>query len=121
MSERLENLDQIVSAIRSWGHARNIPDGSTPERQFLKLVSEVGELGDKGIGKGNLDEVKDGIGDALVVLVMIATQYNLTLTECALHAYNEIKDRRGVMYNGLFIKESDPEYPRIYEKLFGDW
>lgn len=32
-------------------------------------------------------------------------------------AYNEIKDRKGVMYNGAFIKEADPRYADAVAEL----
>lgn len=37
----------------------------------------------------------------------IATAYGFTLNECLEHAYNEIKDRKGQMIDGVFIKEQD--------------
>ena len=39
--------------------------------------------------------------------------YDLTLEQCVEHAYNEIKDRKGIMYNGTFIKESDARYKEL--------
>lgn len=33
--------------------------------------------------------------------------YGFTLLECLEHSYNEIKDRKGQMVKGVFIKESD--------------
>ena len=35
----------------------------------------------------------------------IANSYDLTLKECVEYAYNEIKDRKGEMKNGLWVKE----------------
>jgi NTP pyrophosphatase (non-canonical NTP hydrolase) len=71
----------------------------------LKLVSEVGELADN-IAKGR--DVKDDIGDCLVVLNNLAAMSGTTLNACLQVAYDDIKDRRGVMnHNGIFIKEAD--------------
>lgn len=47
----------------------------------------------------------------------IALQVGSTLEECLQIAYNDIKDRKGVVYNGLFIKESDPAYKDALIKL----
>jgi len=41
----------------------------------------------------------------MVVLAIIARQHNLTVTECLEHAYNDIKDRKGQMIDGVFVKE----------------
>jgi hypothetical protein len=36
---------------------------------------------------------------------VIATKLDLHLSVCASHAYHEIKDRKGRMENGQFVKE----------------
>jgi hypothetical protein len=43
----------------------------------------------------------------MVVLINIATRNNLTITECLDAAYNDIKDRKGKMIDGVFVKEAD--------------
>ena len=50
-------------------------------------------------------------------LEKVAKHYDLTLQECVEHSYNEIKDRKGVMYNGQFVKSTDSQYESILEKL----
>ena len=92
--------------IRNWAHARNIIKGATPQSQFVKLIEEVGELA-SGIGKGRKDEVVDGIGDAVVVLTILAAQHDVSIEQCIECAWNEIKNRKGVMRNGTFVKEAD--------------
>lgn len=37
----------------------------------------------------------------------IALYFGYTLEECVQIAYNDIKDRKGIMQNGVFIKEGD--------------
>jgi hypothetical protein len=43
----------------------------------------------------------------MVVLINIMTRNGLTMEECLSVAYNDIKDRKGMMVDGVFIKESD--------------
>ena len=62
----------------------------------------MGELSDN-ICKGN--DVADDIGDMIVVLINIAERNNLTIEECLEVAYNDIKDRKGKMVDGVFVKE----------------
>lgn len=38
---------------------------------------------------------------------MIAMQLGLKFDDCLDYAYNEIKDRKGKLINGMFVKESD--------------
>lgn len=42
-----------------------------------------------------------------VLLFLISSQCYLNLTDCVQHAYNQIKDRKGKMIDGVFVKEDD--------------
>lgn len=92
--------------IRQWANDRNIINGATMQAQFVKLIEEIGELA-QGIAKGRPDAIEDGIGDAVVVLTILAAQHGVTIEDCIEIAWNEIKDRKGRMVNGTFLKESD--------------
>ena len=92
--------------IAKWASERNLVEGSDPYRQLTKLLEEVGELA-SGVAKGNRDKVVDSIGDAVVVLTILAEQYDVNIEDCIDVAWNEIKDRKGKMVNGIFVKESD--------------
>ena len=46
----------------------------------------------------------------LNILNAIARNHKTTLEECVQIAYDDIKNRRGILMNGVFIKESDPAY-----------
>jgi len=92
--------------IRSWAHDRNLIHGGTKQAQMLKGVEELGEIA-AAVARGNVEGVKDGIGDVVVVLTILAAQYDVSIEDCIDHAYNEIKDRKGRMVDGCFIKEGD--------------
>jgi NTP pyrophosphatase (non-canonical NTP hydrolase) len=94
-------------AVEDWAEARNIIHGSTPAAQVLKLTEEMGELAGAIAKDKSMDEVADALGDILVVLTIIARQKRLDLAKCFKGAYDEIKDRKGKMIKGVFIKESD--------------
>ena len=100
------STQEVAAKIESWAKDRNLVQGSTVQAQLNKLVEEIGELA-KGINKHSHIKVLDGIGDAAVVLVIMAAQMGVTLEDCMELAYNEIKDRKGKMINGIFVKESD--------------
>ena len=88
--------------VEQWAKDRNLVEGSTPKDQFHKLIQECAELSES-LCKGK--DAKDDIGDILVVLIIIAKQLDLCIIECLAHAYDEIKDRKGKMREGVFIKE----------------
>ena len=96
--------EKYEELIRQWHQDRNLIDGSTDKDQYLKLIQEAGELSDS-ICKGK--DIRDDVGDMLVVLINILTRNNLTLSECLAVAYDDIKDRKGKMVDGIFIKEGD--------------
>jgi len=92
--------------IRQWAEARNLIQGSTPHHQMVKLAEEMGELA-HGVARNSRDEIIDAIGDMVVVLTIIANQYTWNIEDCIAHAYEQIKDRKGRMINGVFVKEND--------------
>lgn len=92
--------------IRGWAHQRNLIIGSTPEKQMVKLIEEVGELA-AGVARNDGAKIMDGIGDAVVVLTILAEQHGVKIESCIQMAYDEIKDRKGKMVNGVFVKEAD--------------
>lgn len=99
------NLIQLTQNIKQWAIARNLHIAD-PNKQFLKLIEETGELAES-MAKGKEFEKKDSLGDMYVVMVILSMQMNIDIKECIKLAYNEIKDRRGKMIDGVFVKESD--------------
>ena len=166
-------MKELILKVEQWAQDRNLINGCKPIDQAMKLFSEAGELADN-IGKGR--DIKDDVGDVLVVLIVISKQLGATLTafdapqwaedtnkklmlklngslvefiewaeyksfpsgivkrilnilngiarnhkttleECLSVAYNDIKDRKGIMHNGTFIKSTDPVYDSIVKSI----
>ena len=165
-------MQQLIKQIEQWAEERNLIEGSTPQKQMLKLMEEFGELCG-GIAKNKPEVIKDSIGDCFVVLTIMNAQYrnkstktnanqshlliptghfragsldeallrttakignfaNMTVPpndwdvnslanylylisqmttldfkDCVQHAYNQIKDRKGKMREGIWVKEED--------------
>lgn len=97
-------MEYLVKLIKQWHHDRNLIEGSTDKDQYLKLIQEAGELSDS-ICKGK--DIRDDIGDMMVVLINIMARNELSMHECLQVAYDDIKDRKGKMIDGVFVKESD--------------
>lgn len=82
-----------------------------------------------GISAGSLKHAACGLGASLHDFIEYQDQEKLTncveflectaneagivFADCVEIAYNDIKDRNGVMHNGVFVKESDPVYQSI--------
>lgn len=97
-----------ATALRTglWAEERNLVLGATRKDQLTKLVEEMGELA-AGLARSDEAKIHDSIGDCFVVLTILALQSGTTIRRCAADAYDEIKDRKGRMENGIFIKEAD--------------
>jgi len=113
----LKTLNEYEELTLKWSADRGITINGKAETQTLKLISEAGELCDN-IAKGK--DIKDDIGDMLVVLTNIAKLKGTTLAECWEVAYNDIKDRKGFLNaNGTFIKSTDDNYEELLAEFEG--
>ena len=90
--------------IREWADERGLYEHGDPKTQALKLVEEVGEIA-RAVLKDDIDEVIDGIGDAVVVLTNLAELHDVSIEECIASAYGVISKRTGKMVNGTFKKD----------------
>ena len=98
-------MDELVKLVEEWAKEKRL-DKAEPEKQMLKVIEEVGEVG-ASLARNNENDLRDGIGDVVVTLIILAMQNNMDLYECLNQAYSEIKNRQGKMINGVFVKEAD--------------
>jgi len=90
--------------IREWAIEKGIYQSGDPKTQYVKLQEEAGELA-KALLKNDEPEIKDALGDCVVVLVNLSELCGYKLEECIESAYNVIKNRTGKMENGTFKKD----------------
>ena len=116
-------FSEIDNLVGEWADDKWLRTADAEPAQVGKLLEEVGELV-AAIMKYNLllgsgynavhhhilyeesQKIKDSIGDTMVLLSNIAAINDLSLKECYLHAYMQIKDRTGKTVNGEFIKDA---------------
>lgn len=99
------SFESTQMKIIRWSEARRIIPNSTPQAQLLKAFEEMGELA-AAEARGNVNGIKDSLGDVLVCLVNYCALRDLDLVKCMEYAYDEIKDRTGMMMpNGVFVKD----------------
>jgi NTP pyrophosphatase (non-canonical NTP hydrolase) len=89
--------------IRTWATERGLYDKGDTKTQYCKLMEEAGELG-RAILKNDTIEFVDAIGDMVVVLTNLAELGGTSIERCIDSAYAEIKNRKGKMSNGTFVK-----------------
>jgi len=103
-------LPELVAKVLQWGIDRHItgPNGKgTLMAQSAKVLEEAQETYEAAqilCNDGTKAELKDGIGDVAVTIILLAEMAGMTLTECLQAAYDEIKGRTGKMEGGTFIK-----------------
>ena len=89
--------------IRQWAQERGIYDKGNSHTQYVKLMEEAGELAAALLNK-DAYEIKDAIGDIVVVLTNLAALEGMQIENCIDAAYDEIANRTGTMLNGTFVK-----------------
>lgn len=97
------NFDELILNVTNWAEDKDILHRENSTKQLLKVLEEVGETAG-ALLKGNETELKDGIGDSFVTLIILAGQLGYTPQECLHQAWDEIKDRTGKTKNGVFVK-----------------
>lgn len=110
LSEVKDNLDKVgfgtlVGLVEYWSIEKGLHK-SDPKSQYLKVSEEVAEIA-AALSRGQEHELKDGIGDSIVTLIILAQQVGTNIEDCLEIAYGEIADRKGKMVDGIFVKESD--------------
>lgn len=93
----------IFDEIRLWATERGIYQKGDVKTQYVKLQEEAGEVA-RAIIKNDVHEIKDGIGDMVVVLTNLAHLAGLEIEDCIQSAYDVISSRKGSMINGSFVK-----------------
>ena len=103
-------FSDLITKINHWADERNLKQAD-PKIQWMRITEEVGEIRDVLLKPTKFTDpqiaLKDAIGDTLVTIIVLAHQLDLDVTECLSVAYDEIKNRKGKMVNGTFVKESD--------------
>lgn len=125
--------EELSELVVKWGEDKGIFAKSTPLRQLDKTQEELDEtklaltkianlnnsLADQSLfpelikEKDNsadlydsyVAEVKDGIGDMLVTIILLAKMVDMDSVDCLQEAYDVIKKRTGKMVNGQFVKD----------------
>ncbi len=98
------NGKNVFDRIRAWAKERNMYTQGDIKTQLIKLYEETGELSE-AVLKDNKQDTIDAVGDIVVVLTNLAEHLGVGIEECIEHAYDQIKNRKGKMINGTFVKD----------------
>ena len=100
----MKTLQELQKKIIQWAKDKDLLKLENAKIQRLKLLEEVGETAG-AILKNNTDEIKDGIGDIFVVLVILAEQLDIEIT----FDLDELSDNSNEYICKLFFEILDIE------------
>ena len=108
--EKLKSIkpNNLQGKILNWANERELLRPVNKWKQYSKLQEESNELYIAMID-GNKEEIKDALGDCVVVLTILAHQCGFDLEDCTKTAYEVIKNRKGKTIAGSFVKEKEEE------------
>lgn len=100
-------MNNLINKINEWAISHGLDKGN-PKIEWMKVTEEVGEIRDVFLRPSDFENpewsLKDAIGDSIVTLIFLCLQLGYDVEECLTIAYNDIKDRKGVMIDDNFIK-----------------
>lgn len=99
----LMNMGTLVSLVWEWFEKKGLKD---PVMQMVKVQEEVGELAHQ-ISRNKLHdpETEDALGDILVTVIGMCHHLHYHPAHALGVAYNEIKNRKGKVIEGSFVKD----------------
>ena len=98
------NSTSAFNKIRDWAKDRNLYQKGDSKTQYVKLIEEAGELA-QALLKQNKPEIKDAIGDMVIVLANLSELEGFKIEDCINESFNVISKRTGKMVNGTFVKD----------------
>lgn len=99
------DFDTLADKVRIWRRKKGIDN---PDKQTLKVIEEVSEVVREIVrGRYDSDELKDGIGDSLVTIIVLCDILRIDPLECLDLAYGVIENREGKLIDGTFVKQED--------------
>lgn len=102
-----DGIAELIDKVNDWAISHGLDKGN-PKVEWVKVTEEVGEIRDVFLKPHDFADpewsLKDAIGDSIVTLIVLCLQLGYDVEECLTIAYNDIKDRQGVMIDDNFIK-----------------
>ena len=107
-----DGIAELIDKVNEWAISHGLDKGN-PKVEWMKVTEEVGEIRDVFLKPHDFADpewsLKDAIGDSIVTLIVLCLQLGYDVEECLTIAYNDIKDRKGVMIDDNFVKTKKRE------------
>ncbi len=103
-------MSEVFEDIIKWAKERGIFEKSNSHVQMTKLTEENGEIA-KALFSGDRENLATEIGDAGVVLTILAGMNGLSFEQCMVKANKKNNSRKTKMVKGVAVKEEDYNSP----------
>lgn len=117
-------FEELKQKVLDWANSHDLLHEENADKQFMKFIEEVFEFKTEFDYLTKIDQSPEEVysdyeqietqenmqlemGDIFVTLIILCKQLNIEPMKCLEMAYNKIKDRRGKMINGTFVKQED--------------
>ena len=103
-------MQELIEKVEQWAIDKGIDTADSWKPQFNKIVEEVGEFKKEleiSSAYENYEEEMVEMGDIMVTLIIMTQQRGYDLYDCLAMAYAKIKDRKGEVIDGTFVKAED--------------
>ena len=97
-------FEVLKRKVHTWGLERDLYKEGTLQGQIKKIIEEANEV-EIAFKDGDINELEKELGDVLVTVINTCKMMEITPEACLFRAYEKIKDRKGKMLNGTFVKE----------------
>tara|TARA_R100001510_G_C7636738_1_gene194808 strand:+ start:1106 stop:1432 length:327 start_codon:yes stop_codon:yes gene_type:complete len=107
----MKNFAELSSRVLIWANKRGIFDHLDDEKWKYRALAQLDKTQEElnetieAVKQEDEAEIRDGIGDMLVTIIIAAKMLGEQPEKCLEIAYNEIKDRTGKMVDGKFVKD----------------
>lgn len=73
-------FDRLTAQVIGWANDRNLIEGSTVQKQNVKLIEEFGEFA-AGLARGKKEVQADALGDMMVILIIMGQQADVNIRQ----------------------------------------
>ena len=70
-------MNKLIKQVEQWSIQKGL-DKADSSKQFLKVAEEVGEVA-AALARNDINELRDGIGDVVVTLIILAQQNGMSV------------------------------------------
>ncbi len=97
------NFKKVKENIIKWSGEGRVGSTDDAREEQIRLMGIMGKLS-YGVLLHDRDKIKEAIGEMVINLIVLSKHTSVDIEEAIECEYNKIKEQRGVIISGVFIK-----------------